>query len=355
MARKNKQRPRRAKRNTPAAQRSARMRRNRPRNVDPTAAYALMVADPCNGPLLQGFYSSSEGMLNKTKSTFTTGTSGVNGYVLWDPTFTSGTDNPGTFNCVVAVTATATANPLNTSANPFGSSAPNGDNISVGAGPFCQTDTVADARCIGACIKASYTGRMDASSGIVCVVDNIPAEAVLGPDGVTPVSVQELFNLSTTVRRFGTDPIEVKYRPHDSSSIFRSNSEGVFEYASGQVTTLTAEAERAGSRLMGFAFKGVTDMDEIMLEFHQNIEWRPNVDSGFVTINSKQLNPLGHAQKILRYLDKNHPHWWSSLEKAASSVVSDISKMAFTGIVPIGTEASWSALLREAPLALKLL
>jgi len=308
-------------------------RRNPPTRRDPSRVFANMVGDPCNGPLVQGFYSTSEGMLNKLKSTYTANSGSNSGYILWDPTFTSDNTVPGSFNAVVHYTNSPSTNPLNTTVNPFGSgSGASSSSLQVGAGGYCASTTVADARTVGACIRASYVGRMDASAGLIALVENIPVETVLGANSVTPISVDELFNLSTQINRFGVDTCEVKYRPNDYSHIFRSEREGCFDRAAGVVTTVTNEAERSGSRMMGFAFKNVTDLNDILFEFHQNIEWRPNVDTGFVITMPKQLKDAGHAQKVVKYLDDHAPGWTSNLSKKFASGASEIAKMAFTGM-----------------------
>jgi len=312
--------------------------------------------------MLEGFYSSADGMLNKLKTTLVpTGTTAY-GYILWDPSTTSSISDPGAFNCVLAVTGAGISNPSNTTGNPFGSAEVSGSRKMVGAGSFCQSDTVSDARCVGACIRVTYKGRMDASSGLVAVIDNIPAEAVLGVNGVTPISVDELFSMSTIVERAGIDTMEIKYKPTDYSHVFRSNSEGIFNYATGAVTTISDEAERSGARLMGFAFQGVTSMADFLFEFHQNIEWRPNVDAGFVTKIPKQIHEAGHAQKVVSYLDRNHPGWWTNLSGLVGNGAKQLAKMAFTGVGArllkqggeYATRKSLGYLAAEAPLLLTL-
>jgi len=321
------------------------------------AAYATMVADPCNGPLLEGFYSSAEGMLNKLKTTVIPSGTSANGYILWDPNYTSASTSSGDqFNCVLLVSANASDQPANAAGDGFGKEESNGLQLQVGAAGFAQSDTVADARCVGACIRATYKGRMDAASGLICVVNNLPAEAVLGADGLSPIAVDELFALATIVERAGIDTAEVKFRPSESSQIFRSNDEGVFTYRTDQPTFVTAEAERVGSTLMGFGFQGVTSMADFLFEFHQNIEWRPNVDAGFVLKLSNQMKPPGHALNIVRKLDNKFKDWWTNLKGLGNS--SNLAQIAFTGAMPrLMAQAERAAITygaRAAPMLLTL-
>lgn len=322
-----------------------RKRRPQPRKYTQEQAYARMVADPCNGPMLEGFYSSAEGMLNKLKTTYGSAQTVSNGYILWDPSFTSSVDDPGSFNCLFVASTNSSDHPSNNGANPLGSSLTD-LKLEVGAGPFCQSATVSDARCVGACLRATYTGRMDASSGIIAVIDNIPAEAVL--NGSTTVSVDELIALSSVVERANLATLEVKYKPSDYSHVFRTNSEGLFDFTTGIVTTISDEAERSGAHLMGFAFKGVTSMADFIFEFHQNIEWRPNVDSGFISKVPRQLKSAGHSSEVIKYLDNHHPNWWTNVKGMASSTATSLAQAAFTGSLPRMLQSAESFAARRA-------
>jgi hypothetical protein len=298
--------------------------------------YAHMLSDPCDSQLIPGLYSTSEGMLNKLKSTESFPSASLtSGYVLWDPSFTSRHDTaaPVNFNAVFWQNSSSATNPLNTTASPFGLSSNNsGAQLRVGAGPFCQSTTVSDARCVGACLRLLYTGRMDASSGIVGYISNLPAGAVLGSNGVTPASVDELLAMSDKVDRLGTGPIEIRFTPAQYSSVFRSNSEGVFDFAPGKVTTLTNESEVAGSKLMGFAFKNVPDVADLLFEFYQNIEWRPNLDAGFVMSVPRSVSQPGNFERVLRYLDKNAPNWRVAAKHLAIRAANRLARIAMTGV-----------------------
>jgi hypothetical protein len=317
-------------------------------------AYASMVADPCNGPMLEGFYSSSEGMLNKLKSVYSNSSTANQGYVLWDANYTSeGGASPSTINAIIQYPASAATNPTNTTASRFGTgdAGQTGATILAGAAAFAASDTVADARCVGACLRVSYTGRMDAASGLIAVIDNLPAEALLGVDGITPASVDELFARSTKVERLGLDTAEVKFRPSTHSEIFRSNSEGCLDVASATVTKVTAEAERSGARWMGFAFKGISGMNDLIFEFHQNIEWRPNLDAGFVDKSPVQSSNPGNAQKVVALLDKHHPDWTHNLRHSISNGATQLAKMAFTGVASrYGEQLMGAAVRRSLPM-----
>jgi hypothetical protein len=330
-----------------------RRRRNQRNMGSPLQAYAAMVADPCNGPMLEGFYSTSEGMLNKLKTVYSNSETATQGYILWDPNYTTNFDSsPTSTNCIIQWPADTVTNPDNLTTSRFatGDVTQTGVSLNVGAAGFTASDTVSDARCVGACLRVSYTGRMDAASGLIAIIDNIPAEALLGVDGVTPASVDELFARSSKVERLGLDTAEVKFRPSLHSEIFRSDSEGVFDIDVSTVTTISAEAERSGSRLMGFAFKGISSFSDLLFEFHQNIEWRPNLDAGFVDRSPVQTSNPGNAQKVINYLDKNHPTWTHNLGHMITDSATSIAKMAFTGTVGrIGSGMMQAAVRRSLP------
>jgi hypothetical protein len=296
-------------------------------------AYADMLLDPCEAEMKDGLYSTSEGMLNKLKTFTGTSTTNNSGYILWDPSFTSvGQVSGKTFNALYYSCTGPGDIPVNTTSNPFGTNiATSTLALQVGAAAFAQSDTIADARCVGACMRITYKGRMDACSGIYGLLSNIPVASVLGPGGTDPISPNSLFQSAESVERFGTDPIEIRFTPAEYSSVFRSNSEGLFNYTTGAVTTVTNEATVAGARLMGIVFDDITSTADIRIEFFQNIEWRPNLGSGFTTHLPRQINSPGHFQKVLEYLDRTHPKWRTDAMRGAASLAGMISKAAFTG------------------------
>lgn len=295
---------------------------------------AKMVSDPCNCELYPGFHSTDEGILSRLKTRFSVSSVDTNGFVLWCPTYASENINGKASNAFIFQTSSSTTNPINTTANPFGSGLsgdPQGHVFKAGAAAFCNSSTVADQRSVGACMSIEYFGRMDSAAGQIAIVDNLSAEALLDDGAGTISSVDDLFTRASYVKRFAADRFEVKHRPDSSSHLFKTERDGVVTVGTptSSSSVITSESLRFGPRLIGFAWKGVSSNADLFFEFYQNIEWRPNTTTGFVSVIPKQIYPTGLMERVLKYLDDNHPGWEYT---AVSTTAALVSKMALAGV-----------------------
>ena len=319
----------------PKSNKSSRRRNRRSKQKsNGLRAHASMLADPCKCDLQPGLLSTDEGILAKLKTTLTPGTAYTSGYVIWCPHYAGDKAN-NKVQCVGYVTnlsntgATNTV-PLPAFAGTWGDN--NGTAINVGATSFVQSSTVSDFRLISSCMRVGYTGQMTASAGQIAYIENLSADTALLGNGGSPCSVDQLFNLSSHVERLGVDMHENKYRPNSTIvSTFKSDRDAVYSVGDGaSVTSATSESLRFSPTFFGFAWKGAAS-DSLFFEFYQNIEWRPEVGSGYVSSVPRQLKPAGYLDTVLKYLDDNYPGWTTSAIKGSSFIAGKVARMAFAG------------------------
>jgi hypothetical protein len=301
--------------------------------------YAQMLADPCSSVLVPGLHTTDEGILGRLKTSFSTSYNLTNGYVLWAPHYVGEANGPDArVNLIFFTTSTPNIGPLNTTVDPYGSG-PNGNSpeaiaLSVGASAFVMSTTVSDFRLLSACMRVMYTGSMQSSAGVIALLENVPADTLLLGDAGNPASVTQLFSMSSKTKRIGVDVNEVIYRPNSSiSGTFKSDRDSVFHVGNSAVTALTSESLRFSPTMFGFAWQGL-DSSQLLFEFIQNIEWRPESSSGYVQTIPRQLSQPGLVPKVLKYLDDNFPGWTTSL-KHATSYGARAAISAFTGQAPL--------------------
>jgi hypothetical protein len=299
------------------------------------AAYTAMLRDPCHATLIPGFNGTDEGILSRLKTSFQTASSntGTNGYVLWCPTYVNTAE---TINCFIYVTADSSVKLANTVADPLGTGTTSGNTLAVGASTFVGTATVSDFRLISACIRATYTGALQDSSGLLAHVQNLPVDTVLlGQASIDQcASVDDIFALSSEVERFGVETHETRYRPNGAAlEVFKQDASAVYDLgvAGTSRTTMTNESKRFAPVFFGFAWKGIRASD-IALDFVQNIEWRPETRAGFVSVVPRQMNPVGYKGQVTAWLDQHYPGWATAAASHARNAALRLATSVFTGI-----------------------
>jgi hypothetical protein len=297
-----------------------------------------VLADPCNAVLTEGFASTAEGLLGRLKTTYSPETANSFGYMLWCPHYvgTQVVGSVGSANCI-AFTANSSSSAPTNAVPPaaFGGgadiAATNGFSPLVGATNFVKSSTVSDFRLVSACMKATYTGAMQDSQGMLAYIENVPADTLLLGNAGSPASIDSILNLATKVGRFGVDSHEVIFRPDQTiADTFKSDSHAVYHLVGGSQTTMTAEAQRFSPTMCGFVWIGVPTSD-ITFQFIQNIEWRPDAGSGYALTTPRQLRPPGYGSMVLKWLDDHYPGWTTSAKMAASAGARAAIR-AFTGV-----------------------
>jgi hypothetical protein len=298
--------------------------------------FARMLANPCDATLIPGFNGTDEGILSRLKTTYTyPATANTNGYVLWCPTYVGGN---GHMNCLAEFSNDSSGKTVNTVAAPLGSGGVSGFAIDVGATDFVLSSTVSDFRVVSACIRVTYTGALQASSGLIGYIENLPVDTfLLGQASLDEcASTDDLLALCSKVTRLGVDTHESRYRPSGASlNTFKQDASGVYTLGvpATSRTTMTNESKRFAPTFHGFVFKGI-DMDQLNFEFIQNIEWRPETRAGFVSVVPRQLKADGYKRQVAAWLDSNYPGWATAMAHTAGKYALRLATTAFSGVSP---------------------
>jgi len=318
--RQRKRRPRRRRRNRRRPQSAARRQ---------FSENASMVANPCTGPLIPGFYGTTEGIMSKHKTTHLCPSTNKYGYMLWDPertSYSAGTTHD--FNAVQFMTDAASKRPTNTGVGTarFGDGSclavTETERRIVGAAAFIAGTSLSVYRTVGACMRITYTGKLSDLEGRLGKVIGFPADTLLwsGASGA-PANVEEIMGMCSDVQRSSLDTQEVIFRPTQSSPHFRDeDSNGVYKIEAGQVTQELADARSRGSSVMGFVWDGI-DSSKLQFEFFQIIEWKPDTVAAQVIMPPKRVHEAGYADAVLKYLDDNHPGWQKGARKFGGSLL----------------------------------
>jgi hypothetical protein len=345
-------------------------RKKKTRSRTKLSPVARMIADPCNAVLVPGCFTSSEGYLARLRDTINNNSVGVAGYVLWAPMYHNNNASPvglaTNFNLFGFTAVDSSVSPVN-AAHPsfpygaainFANSLQNGTAFGipdpassiVGVG----NAIVQDARLISACMNMTYTGPMAASQGEFCYV-RIPLTTLLGDveNGQLPISVDEIFRMSSNRQRLGVDTIEVVHRPEtELTELFHESQDACMQKGgSGDptipITQLGPTAELRQVNVFGLAWRALSPDNNANLtfEFTKNIEWRPAPKSGFVASVPRNISGGGSMQRAVTALDNAIPNWDKRLLSAASSGISQVAQMAFTGALAYASSGASNMLL----------
>lgn len=337
--------PRKNKRSAPRRlgrkkQQPRKRNRNKKRRTPAKTAYMQMLANPCDAPLHQGLYTSQTGILSPLKTVFQSGRNETSGFLLWFPQFATlaplNTDYE-TGNCFLFVNNDPASRPSNTATSPFGSSldtSVTGTTVECGAQNFVKNDSLSDFREVGACIKCRYTGPLQDAKGVIAPITNISVDALLYGSGFTnlPANVNELVQMSSHVERVGLDTIEVRSRPSLSEMSWANEftTPMLVGVPPNAATTLSSSNTPATTTCIGFVWNGITT-NQLMFEFTQNIEWRPDVSSGFAPSPVRQLSTMPHLRRALAALDERYPGWQTYTSQVMQSALSRLVQAVWTG------------------------
>jgi hypothetical protein len=290
-----------------------------------------LVADPCSSPLVAGLYGDTSGILGRFKTSTGPSETTTTGFLLWNPAGWAGSNG---ISCVFFTSASNSTRPTNTVADPaFAGTAARGYYVLAGASNFIATDQCADFRTVSACMRLNYTGKTSDTSGRIAYIENLSPRALLtGGTGGTPLCVADLFQQASKTSRTSLDTMEVTFRPSpETSGVFKNSSNYSFNKGSvnATTTTLSEEAVRFGNSFVGFAWDGVPS-NNLLFEFIQNIEWRPETVYGYTTPVPESSGP-SLVSSVLTSLDTYFPGWTTTLMSAGKSLVAQTASRALAG------------------------
>lgn len=322
-------------------------------------SYARMLDDPCSSALEPGIYGDVQGYTARFHATHTdfTGPEGAatSGFVLWAPNYHCGGASTGasSYNLFCGGTA-APSDPLSRVLLSTYSAAPmiNAIGLPDPAYNFCQSDTVASARCIGACMRIGWTGNVTTLRGQIAVLKlplSVWEEHLNWNNGsMGNLTVNQLFQMSSNVMRTPMDGVEVKFRPSFDST-FRScagieaplsgNSDDYFVRNNNNIISPTIlvgpKAAQEDPMMIGFAWRNLAlgGPNQMYVDLYKNIEWKPDSRSGLAQQAPVQTGPQGLATQALQFLDRAKPGWDVQLVHVAQSKVARAAMTALA-LVP---------------------
>jgi len=282
------------------------------------------------------------------------------GYILWYPMTHDSGETSSTYpeddlishNIFTWSNSSSSTRPVNTGTHPFGHEAnpfpASGDQPTTGHvdDPFAffvggQGYTAEDARLLCACIRMTYTGRMDASAGQVAFIENLPLSALTDENdnslGSLSPSVDDLFASASRTTRLGVDPLEIIYRPPDDGHQFLDSTARCIAYKPtlGSNSFLGDYPSNHDAHVFGFAWRGLVSgvPANQIFEFTKAVEWRPRATLGYRRPASVSTPGGSHVAKAKAMLDRVDPNWSTRLVEFGKSAVSEIAQAALTGSI----------------------
>ncbi len=268
------------------------------------AAFARLLMDPCQAPLVHPVYAGSDaGYLGRFETDFLC-SSAINqaagctaGAILFSP------------GCIgVSATDTTSINGI-TSVMGLGSlaaqvvndsgtynwqcrnlTAAGGTQIQPGAAFFAFASE--SVRCVAACVQLHYIGTELDRAGTISMA-RVNAGSVLNSD---TASVSGLRQLSNYVDRTPESHVELKWCPADGDQLFTDPS----------LVTGQRQAERKNGLLV--TYSGI-DPSKLRVRFVAVYEWLPETAQGLVTTMESRNRSSNSLDHVLNALDRTG-RWW---------------------------------------------
>lgn len=308
-----------------------------------TAAYARMIADPCNADMIPGIFGESLGQLNRCHKSITLdpaeGGATTCGYFLWCPEFHNSVGAEYHINTFWFTTTNASAVPLNTTTNPWGSGGAAGIAIGDPAYNFVNSALVVTAATVSSCLDITYTGTLDTSQGEICLINGISLEDIVetkadagpsNPNAAQPVmTVNEMFSFANSSTRLGLGSHEVIGNTADTPT-FASDKEGPIHLgtAATNISNVSEQGLIADPLWYGFAIRGLTAAQPITVNMTKIIEWKQAHVSGFARQKPVVYAPETQVPKAKMLLNKSDPNWATRLAGVGRSMISQAAAQA---------------------------
>jgi hypothetical protein len=305
-------------------------------------------------------YGTSEGFLARLKTSTNNDSVGTAGYMLWSPRyhntgeFVDPAETTQFYNVFIHSTNNSSQSPTNvpnTSAGAIKTWVDALGNNAVGAiaDPAANligadNAVVLDARTLSACLRMTYTGRMDTAAGEVAFIENIPVSSIIGDTDQkeSPVSVDELFVLSSSTQRLGVDTLEIVHRSHEvEAATFMDSKDGALwntSFTGGlpqSPTTVSSNAVITAPHVFGFAWRNLANVAaaaNLTFGLTKNVEWRPAPASGFTAVTPHTINVTNQLAIVHAQLDRSNPNWTKRILDSAGSLAGKVVRMAATGV-----------------------
>lgn len=239
-------------------------------------AYAKLLADPCNAPLVHPTYAGTEGGYLLRADTFFTiagGAGATSGFLMFSPGLLTDTNvgvlyadgpNPSALQTVVAPTA-----------------------ISLPGAPFLNANASA-ARCVAACMKISFPGAESVRSGRIHYGQVSSGLITLGGNFAPDAVAQAL----PFYERTPADIIELVWKPNDADQLFSKPNTSV--------ATDSAKNNKSASLLVAVA--GLPAATGLTFHFTAVYEWQPAYATNLSVPNLSKSPSQNTLDEVINYL-----------------------------------------------------
>lgn len=322
-------------------------RRPRQRGVRLTPL-ALAIADPCNADLRGiNVAGATRGYLARFRNQYGAGAfhtqaaaiATFSGYLAWFPGYhctTGGGAAAGTGMSLFGWwNGSAGVQPANSSVNPFGgSNSATTRSVADATNAFVSGTTCAGARTLAACLSMRYIGRLDATAGEFCVLNNVSTDVLV----TNLASVDQLFALASSTYRITTHTVSVKYRPTKVDALFRTEGSATNGGGSEDKPVVSGNPSVQGEapnaqRAIVIAFRGIQQtasvtQDVLQFGFDKVAEWIPQAGSG-INLPSGGGPYQEDVDEATHLLDRTLGNW--QVAQGGTSLEDKIVQVAHTG------------------------
>jgi len=237
-------------------------------------AYAKLIADPCNAPIVHPVYSGTEGgYLFRAESFFSVGTAGghTSGVVSYTPGAIGNTNNE---LCGFGSTSpTTSVTPVDLSGVP--------------GKAFLQSNASV-VRCVAACMKVTYNGSESSRSGRIHYGHGSGA---LVPNGV-PTTVDAVAQALPNYTRTPPQEIELVWKPNDADQLTRDPNQ----------SQAAQDLERRAALVVAFA--GLPPDAGLTFRLTTVWEWQPEVNKGISVPNLSKSPSSNTLDDVVNHLIK---------------------------------------------------
>lgn len=238
-------------------------------------AYAMLLADPCNAPLVHPTYAGTEGGYLLRADQFVTygaGATDTAGMVQFAPGLVdSGGSGVIGFGAASAGTATA----------------PSFSGASYLPAYTFLVNTASAVRCVAACLKATFPGSESARSGRIHY-----GQTTSGILSTASVTVDSLAQALPNFSRVPADTIELVWKPNDADQLFCKPGAPIADDS----------AKNNKSAALMFAWAGLPAATGITIHFTAVYEWQPKAGQGISVPNLSKSPSQNTLDEVVNYL-----------------------------------------------------
>jgi len=230
-------------------------------------------------------------------------------------------------------------NPLNTTADPFGTNYNTSANfVADPAYAFLNGTTAADHRVISACIIVTYTGTVSNCSGELALIPNVPSSVLLqGGAGSKPASVDDMFTHAPHYSRVSLEHTELKWHPGARRNAFHAANTGPIAYTGTAPSVQANSISSAGDPgWVVLAWRG-TPAASLKFTLTKVFEWRPEANVGFPSVVPTTLGSETLYTDAVRLLDTGDRDWWRRAGDKAGAMLQGLINGVFAASAPYNT------------------